>query len=212
MTVHKVRLTSQSIIRGQRCSPLSAAEFETYVGFVDFSLENLQFILYYRQYRRRFLALPQREQAKSPAPPAASGDSQLSKDSGRSRFARILGGPLKAPSSPTSPKSATARLTREGTVDSTQGESAQDGGLPFADEISKVYSTFIAPGASKELNITSEQYAYATETLGINEAGYPTITTHPDALLEVYKAIYELVERDTLPKFIKQCVGWRKRD
>ncbi|SCV72723.1 BQ2448_4260 [Microbotryum intermedium] len=61
-------VTLEEIIGGTRCSPLTLKEFEGFLIHEEHSVENLQFVVWYRSYCERFNALPPEYQALSQPP------------------------------------------------------------------------------------------------------------------------------------------------
>ncbi|KDE05833.1 hypothetical protein MVLG_03777 [Microbotryum lychnidis-dioicae p1A1 Lamole] len=61
-------VTLEEIIGGTRCSPLTLKEFEGFLIHEERSVENLQFVVWYRSYCERFNALPPEYQALSEPP------------------------------------------------------------------------------------------------------------------------------------------------
>ncbi|TDL29970.1 hypothetical protein BD410DRAFT_823929 [Rickenella mellea] len=61
-------ITLAHVLAGDTCAPIGLEDFEAYLAFRDHSLENLQFVVWYQDYRKRFLALPENIQRRSPPP------------------------------------------------------------------------------------------------------------------------------------------------
>lgn len=55
-----------NVLSGNTCTPIGLPDFEAYLAFVEYSLENLHFVVWYQDYRRRFFSLPESEQQYSP--------------------------------------------------------------------------------------------------------------------------------------------------
>lgn len=80
--------------------------------------------------------------------------------------------------------------------------------LPFVDEISLILTTFILPGAARELNLDARLKKFILLSLRpIDEAGnaLPPATTHPDVLSEVHDHALDLLER-----FFPSYLNWAK--
>ncbi|KAI5846150.1 hypothetical protein BZA05DRAFT_407083 [Tricharina praecox] len=74
-------LEFERVVDGGTCPPLSCRDFMMYLHHVEHSVENLQFFLWYRDYEKRFEALPANEKALSPEykpPQAVDGVNQPS--------------------------------------------------------------------------------------------------------------------------------------
>lgn len=161
-------------------------------------------MLWLRRYRKRFDALPAADRARSPAPPTlAPVRSQIPPSersaTGISAFLSAL-----RPTLGRADTSAVSSKTGVSSDSPTLGQSGTDDGeLPFVREVAGVWAHFLKPGAAAELNISCDQYSRVREALGISPDGMPTRTTHPEAFDEVYAAIWQLMESDSLPKFIK---------
>ncbi|KAG9006617.1 hypothetical protein FRB94_000543 [Tulasnella sp. JGI-2019a] len=61
-------VTLESILAGTTCSPISLQDFELYLAYRELSLENLQFVVWYLDYRDRFSKLPAEVRLQSPDP------------------------------------------------------------------------------------------------------------------------------------------------
>ncbi|EKG18046.1 Regulator of G protein signaling superfamily [Macrophomina phaseolina MS6] len=59
-------LSFDRIISGGTCPPCTLREFLNYLKYIELSAENLQFYLWYRDYVKRFEALPESEKTLSP--------------------------------------------------------------------------------------------------------------------------------------------------
>lgn len=59
-------LSFDRIITGGTCPPCTARDFMNYLIYIEHSAENLQFYLWYRDYLKRFSALPPNERALAP--------------------------------------------------------------------------------------------------------------------------------------------------
>ncbi|KAK8240455.1 hypothetical protein HDK90DRAFT_184558 [Phyllosticta capitalensis] len=60
-------LSFERIISGGTCPPCTVREFLNYLKYIELAAENLQFYLWFRDYCKRFDALPDREKALAPA-------------------------------------------------------------------------------------------------------------------------------------------------
>ncbi|USP80951.1 hypothetical protein yc1106_08225 [Curvularia clavata] len=59
-------LSFDNIIAGGTCPPCTVRDFMNFLKYIELSAENLQFFLWYRDYVRRFNALPESEKVLSP--------------------------------------------------------------------------------------------------------------------------------------------------
>ncbi|EIN10938.1 hypothetical protein PUNSTDRAFT_112727 [Punctularia strigosozonata HHB-11173 SS5] len=89
---HRGLASLADVLSGNTCPPMSLADFEHYLAFVEHSLENLQFVVWYRDYRARFFALPPDVQARSFAQPSESTTTAAASTSARCTF-RLEGRP-----------------------------------------------------------------------------------------------------------------------
>ncbi|GAA5941767.1 hypothetical protein JCM1841_004711 [Sporobolomyces salmonicolor] len=78
--------------------------------------------------------------------------------------------------------------------------------LPFLGEIKLVTSTFILPGAKKELNIDARLRRHVLKSLSPEGGGGEPATTHPDVFREVADHVYALLER-SLPHYMVWSKG-----
>ncbi|GAA5863282.1 hypothetical protein JCM1840_007468 [Sporobolomyces johnsonii] len=279
----------EEIIGGTRTAPLNAicCERKSADGErgppamqdEEHTVENLQFTIWYRDYCRRFAALPPEYQALS-SPPAErytafatptgsirTAASLMEKDSwwGKLRRRRAstgttattilpsnagLGlemsdvknddpvtaeagdGETKAPDmvvlDMTPPGRATSVFSDSSTMNTEKAskrfpalrfanlstlasigsrkELPPDTPLPFLDEIKLVTSTFILPGAKKELNIDARLRRHVLKSLRPEDGGGEPATTHPDVFREVADHVYDLLER-SLPHYMVWSKG-----
>ncbi|CAL1700094.1 unnamed protein product [Somion occarium] len=65
-------VTLDHVISGDTCAPISLPDFEAYLAHKEYSIENLHFLSWYQNYRRKFFNLPQHLQALSPPPSSVS--------------------------------------------------------------------------------------------------------------------------------------------
>ncbi|KAG9124141.1 hypothetical protein FRC07_012685 [Ceratobasidium sp. 392] len=172
-----------NILSGDACSPLGLEEFEAYLAFQEHSLENLQFIVWYHDYRTRFLALPTELQSLSPSPlgsPHAPTPDQYRNE------------PLSSPTLlnewPVSPSSPWAQWSPLPPTPVPLRDQ------PFRTETLQIVATFLRPNAKKELSLDAD---VRDELLRGLER-----TTHPDVFMPAYTRIYDLVEMSSVPNFV----------
>ncbi|KAB5594185.1 Regulator of G protein signaling domain containing protein [Ceratobasidium theobromae] len=173
--VNQIRLVN--ILSGDACSPLGLEEFEAYLEFQsqEHSLENLQFIVWYHDYRARFFALSEEEQAYSPAPTRTRLGSPSSTHAptlpSSARSSWTPWSPRSVPTSPIPPKNQ-----------------------PFRTETLQIIATFIRPKAKKELSLDAD---VRDELLHNLER-----STHPDVFAPAYARVYDLVDTCSVPNFV----------
>ncbi|KAL8290624.1 hypothetical protein RQP46_002882 [Phenoliferia psychrophenolica] len=298
-------VTVEEIVSGTRCSPFTLKEFEGFLIHEEHSVENLQFIVWYRSYCERFKALAPEYQALSDPPmdrytqyntPAGSirtASSMKGKDDTwwqkliTRRFSASIPPPDEeaaidglgfgdfgmeerkknggagdddrqslrseggAPDSPTFVDAAefpdagkgkaapafnrvmsnigsdTSSLNSENLdrkskkfpslrfanlaplVSRKSRDLPEDTPLPFLDEIKLITTTFILPGASKELNIDARLRRHILKSLEPtleNGTKGPPATTHPDVFKEAADHTYTLMER-SLPHYMQWAKG-----
>ncbi|GAA5992268.1 hypothetical protein JCM11641_002727 [Rhodosporidiobolus odoratus] len=85
------------------------------------------------------------------------------------------------------------------------GEEVAEGPLPFVDEIKLITTTFILPGASKELNIDARLRKHVLKCLRPDGNEEP-ITTHPDVFKDVAEHAFDMMER-SLPHYMEYAKG-----
>ncbi|KAI0080786.1 hypothetical protein K474DRAFT_1657268 [Panus rudis PR-1116 ss-1] len=69
-------ITLDHVLTGETCEPISLSDFETYLEYKEYSIENLHFLVWYQDYRQRFSQLPRELQELSPSP-SSSLDNNL---------------------------------------------------------------------------------------------------------------------------------------
>ncbi|KAK7696139.1 hypothetical protein QCA50_000789 [Cerrena zonata] len=65
-------ITLDHVLSGDTCEPISLSDFETYLEHKEYSIENLHFVSWYQNYRRKFFALCSDLQSLSPPPSLGS--------------------------------------------------------------------------------------------------------------------------------------------
>ncbi|KAG8768050.1 hypothetical protein FRC12_005862 [Ceratobasidium sp. 428] len=155
-----------NILSGDACSPLGLEEFETYLAFQEHSLENLQFIVWYHDYRSRFLALPAELQSLSPSPLLSTAPAPTP-DRYRTDPTSPLTPASEWPLSPSSPS-----WSQWSPVTPTSHVPLRD--QPFRTETLQVVATFLRPNAKKELSLDADVRGELLRAL--------ERTTHPDVV------------------------------
>ncbi|KAG8741987.1 hypothetical protein FRC10_002145 [Ceratobasidium sp. 414] len=190
--VGQIRLVN--ILSGDACSPLGLEEFETYLAFQELSrlqehsLENLQFIVWYHDYRARFLALPADLQSLSPPPD--SSPTPLPSPHPPENYK----GDLSSPSTTLSDwglSPSSSSWSQWSPLPSTPVPLREQ---PFRTETLQVVATFFRPNAKKELSLDADVRDELLRKL--------VKTTHPDVFMPAYTRIYDLVDASSVPNFV----------
>ncbi|CEL63911.1 hypothetical protein RSOLAG1IB_05676 [Rhizoctonia solani AG-1 IB] len=195
--VKQIRLVN--ILSGDACSPLGLEEFEAYVALQEHSLENLQFIIWYHDYQRRFFALENEQQALSPPLIESSGHLALPRPTYGNGKEFISDSPRSSSwtLSPTSSSSTSWPSWSPISVSSPAPSPLKD--QPFRNEMLQIVATFIRPGAKKELNLDMD---VRDELLRRLEK-----STHPDVFATAYARIYDLVDGCSVPNFVSHATA-----
>ncbi|PCH40785.1 hypothetical protein WOLCODRAFT_99298 [Wolfiporia cocos MD-104 SS10] len=212
------KVTLANVLSGDTCYPINLNAFEAYLTYKEHSLENLQFIVWYHNYRSRFLALPGEAQTSGSrhrepiSLPSAAKTAQRVVDS-KHRVEKFRCSQGVSQASP--PAQLIECPTASSTVFSLQSntESALRSPLlerdhkvhaglqavplaeqPFRADCSRIVATFLTPGAAKELPLDPAVRDTAIRNL--------TWSTHPDVFLPVYEEIYDILSTISLPRFL----------
>ncbi|KAF8908359.1 hypothetical protein CPB85DRAFT_1309907 [Mucidula mucida] len=167
-------ITLAEILSGKTCSPISLPDFELYLVYREVSIEQLQFIVWFNDYRQR-VGNPGMIRNASISSISSAANSLHSK-----RPAWSI--PVVSDAIPISPLPPLSK------VDSTFND------VELRKECMHVISTFLVPGSPKELLLEAdlrERLIKGLET-----------SCHPDLFLPVYKEVYFSLENDTLPRFL----------
>ncbi|KAK0230238.1 hypothetical protein IW262DRAFT_386667 [Armillaria fumosa] len=167
-------ITLAQVLGGETCSPISFEDFEFYLAFREHSLANLQFVVWYRDYRQRFLKLknnqsPTHSKNDMHAGPYIPISSSPSKD---------IDKPLPAPP----PVYLPPVLSPIGNDQALR------------DECMNVVSTFLLPGAPKALLLDA----------GLRDELIKKLATNcdPDVFKPAYEVVYFYLDRTALPQFL----------
>ncbi|KZT29452.1 hypothetical protein NEOLEDRAFT_1128211 [Neolentinus lepideus HHB14362 ss-1] len=210
-----------NVLSGKTCTPIGLADFEAYLAYVEYSLENLLFVVWYQNYRDRFFSLPAHEQARSQgssaahfpfSPPSYARTEQCLAQSKRhatvssarstltySSEMHILKPSTSVDGLPVPERSATLSsyavpLSTSPSLSGVVAVGSDPGTQPFRDEVAKAVATFLRPGSEKELSLDSRLRDAVISDLMWN--------THPDVLLPIYEEIYNTLETVSLPRFL----------
>jgi hypothetical protein len=174
-----------------------------YLAYAENTLQDLQFVVWYQQYRQRFLGLPHELQATSP-PPFKTEFSLDTPVSPRSSGPLVPISPISArwePITPLAPVASTAAVHRasfaSGATTAADPRSSSLSSrplLPFADECARVVATFFRPSAKKELALHADVRDAVVRNL--------VHSTHPDVFAPAYEEIYASLNATALPRFL----------
>ncbi|KAG6857006.1 hypothetical protein H0H87_011100 [Tephrocybe sp. NHM501043] len=205
---HLKDVTLASILTGDTCAPISLADFEKHLAFVEHSVENLQFLDYRERYLRVF---------RDPTSPSSSefvfGAPSPVKTEERAAESIVKLGKARTgdnndpdlPPSPTSPKDVASPMSLSSILPpqytkhtiptlSFTGSTNESDANTFHTDCLRAIATFLTPGSAKELSLDSVVRDTAIRTLSLG--------SHPDAFLPVYEEIYSQVEQCSLPRFL----------
>ncbi|KAF8602587.1 hypothetical protein BDV93DRAFT_523956 [Ceratobasidium sp. AG-I] len=190
----QIRLVN--ILSGDTCSPLGLEEFEIYLAFREHSLENLQFIVWYHDYRGRFFALSSEQQAFSPSP--LSYAAQQSPLPTPDRYKSVPPSPATSSTQwALSPSSASSSSWAPWSPITPPPVALRD--QPFRAETLSIVATFLRQNAKKELTLDAD---VRDEVLrGLERS------THPDVFMPAYSRIYDLVDASSVPNFVSTAAA-----
>ena len=203
-------LRLDEILDGHTCPPASVRNFNQYLQHVEFSSENLAFVLWFRDYQKRFDELP--EQVKAMSPPVTSSVVDAM-STPRVPQLRVRG---RQPTEASEKTAATVVVDDE----KTQGwglfeeDAASSDNVsivfdpsqqPLRSEVNQIVVTFLTSNGSKELNLPSN--------LRLNTIRAAQSNTHPSVFQAVYQHVYYLLYASSHPNFIRFviCNGNRPR-
>ncbi|RDB19917.1 hypothetical protein Hypma_012964 [Hypsizygus marmoreus] len=195
-------VTLANILAGDTCSPISLTDFEKHLTFVEYSVENLQFLVWFQDYRSRYLRLHPVAKISGPeneftfGAPSCARTERLAAES----LAKLEGMNQESDQS-TSPATASPLVLPSqyttmtpSTSTSTLNKSADSHETHFCAECQRIIATFLSPGAPKELSLDATVRDTVIRNLGSS--------CHPDIFLPVYEEIYDLMEKCSIPRFL----------
>ncbi|KAH9833778.1 uncharacterized protein C8Q71DRAFT_860050 [Rhodofomes roseus] len=205
------------VLAGDTCYPVSVKNFEAYLAYqardvsaAEHSVEVLQFVVWFQDYRRRFLALPPHVRAASPGhshfafaipTPARTADRVRASNARASLPSSYkLAACVRLPpvdSAVAYPDSAPSLATPNSPLLSQPLRPASDPvprDQPFKEECMRIVATFLRPGTAKELPLDA-----ALRDTTIRDL---TWNTHPDVFLPVYAELCYTLETLSLPRFL----------
>lgn len=169
----------EQVLNGTTKQPISLEDFRLFLLNKDHTIHNLDFHLWFIDYKKRFNELSAEEKAKSPAP--KEGPSANSVNLPLDDFL-IVKPDLAPKDNPTGFSPGINDIYK-----TTQGQ-------PFRAEIDSVLRTFFHPDSFKELNVE----LYRSRFVLYNGC----ISTHPDIFEDVDEYIYNYMNEITLRRFL----------
>ncbi|KAF8076809.1 hypothetical protein FPV67DRAFT_1777227 [Lyophyllum atratum] len=210
---HLSDVTLANVLAGDTCAPISLADFERHLTFVEYSVENLQFLVWFQDYRERYLKFTRKQTSPSHddfafrTPSRARTEQRAAESLARLQVdIEELGKDDAEEPSPTSPADAPSptspspmlppKYTQLSTppLAYTIPKSSDADSHRFRAECERAVATFLSPLASKELSLD----AIVRDTVIRNLS----LDCHPDVFLPVYEEVYTQIERGILPRFL----------
>jgi hypothetical protein len=173
------------------------ADFEAYLSFIERSLENLQFVVWYQSYRQRFFALPDATRALSPGKAETEfsfNDAPNQSTHGKRMFKFDSFGQSTQTSGSHTDMSSHDDPLRSLITPLGSALTSREARQPFRDECERIVATFFSPNALKELSLSSDVRDAVLRDLEQN--------THPDVFLPAYEAIFYDLQTCSLPRFL----------
>jgi len=215
------RLRLDRILENKTCSPMSLYDFYMYLKHIEFSAENLEFFVWYRNYETSYekehkgvkekdygAMMSSSESSSSTADLKQTGlvededeDTEASKET-LARISRLIStdalcsktsGKCRLPG-PFSPQQGQTPTTPNTTTQLLNQASTVNRA-----EINKVIELFLVPGGEKELNIPPAIREQAIADL--------QVSSHPSALRPVADHVYGLLRNCSHRNFVRLGVG-----
>lgn len=224
-------LPVNEIVQGKTCVPISLHEFRLFLKHHEHSLENLDFFLWFQDYKRRWDKLPLTTKLQSPPPqekPSHVGY-VLSGTGKRSRLATESGdsGLIRTPGYPNDTTDDTA--ARNSTNSFGGGDHKQDASSTFtASTYATGYGMTTMPSPEsyyhdtnpdtqpfrQEVEMVLKTFFTPSSDKEINIEGYlrqyvlhnSKYTTHPEIFEPVRDKVYETIERSSLRNFVNYAL------
>ncbi|KAM7190877.1 hypothetical protein V8F20_009561 [Naviculisporaceae sp. PSN 640] len=212
------RLRLDRILENKTCSPMSLYDFYMYLKHIEFSAENLEFYMWFKNYEASYSRGDIKGQDYGSIPSASNSESSVSKikelvpddepydpemaKETLERISQLIAidavcsaktkkcSPLSA--SDTQPTSTKAKLQSIQLLNPTTGQIART-------ELDTVVDIFLSPGGDKELNIPPMLRQQAIADL--------RVSTHPAALKPVADHVYGLLRNCSHRNFVRLGVG-----
>ncbi|KAI2610453.1 hypothetical protein GGR54DRAFT_376716 [Hypoxylon sp. NC1633] len=220
-------LTFDKIMSGGTCPPCTIRDFMNYLLYIEHAAENLQFLLWYRDYVKRFSRADTSETQLSPEWTQAMEDemaARIQKDAvdkmkrepkvastlfkgtdfekGAAEVVVENRDPFSTPPSTPSTRGAPSFLSSSHPVQDAfkaAGATQPFTIQPFRTEMTRVLVTYIAASAPRALNLSGRERRIAVHAIAH--------TTHPSALLSVARTVENTLRRQSHPNFIRWCIG-----
>lgn len=224
-------LPVNDIVQGKTCVPISLHEFRLFLKHHEHSLENLDFFLWFQDYKRRWDKLPLTTKLQSPPPqekPSHVGY-VLSGTGKRNRLATESGdsGLIRTPGYPNETTDDTA--ARNSTTSFGGGDHKHDSSSTFtASTYATGYGMTTMPSPEsyyhdtnpdtqpfrQEVEMVLKTFFTPSSDKEINIEGYlrqyvlhnSKYTTHPEIFEPVRDKVYETIERSSLRNFVNYAL------
>ncbi|KAG7447692.1 uncharacterized protein BT62DRAFT_930717 [Guyanagaster necrorhizus] len=187
-------ITLAQVLLGGTCSPISFEDFEFFLAFREHSLANLQFVVWYQDYRKRFSELHDRQSLKRRDESISSitSCSSLASNISHSKHDIPSGPYVPIPSNdPDNPLPIPPPISLPPVL-SSSSPAINDRAL--REECMNVISTFLAPDAPKALKLDAGLRDDVVRRLATN--------CDPDVFKPAYEAVYFYLDRVSLPRFL----------
>ncbi|KAK1760284.1 hypothetical protein QBC47DRAFT_396282 [Echria macrotheca] len=214
------RLKLDRILENKTCSPMSLYDFYMYLKYIEFSAENLEFYMWYKNYEAAYakgLAMVDEKSYGSTDNVSQSGSSETSlkhpnhagtahsetddedTEAAKETLARIS--QLISADALCSSKAGCARPIKAADLEAgaTTPVGSTKTGPVTRSELDTVIDLFLVPGAEKELNLPPALRQQAIADLHVS--------SHPSALKPVADHIYGLLRNCSHRNFVRLGVG-----
>ncbi|TFK46906.1 hypothetical protein OE88DRAFT_1666697 [Heliocybe sulcata] len=215
------------LLSGDTCTPIGLPDFEAYLSYVEFSLENLHFVVWYQDYRARFFSLPLSEQSQSPGsqaahfpfsqPSLARTERTLAQSERRATVSSARS--TLTYTSVSEMQMVKPALSLEGLAPPQRSASrcsfavplstspllwsAGESGRPITiHPESQPFREEIAKVVATFFRPSSEQELSLDSRVRDATLSDLTWNTHPDVLLPIYEEVYNSLETVSLPRFL----------
>ncbi|UKZ60556.1 uncharacterized protein TrAtP1_001828 [Trichoderma atroviride] len=213
-------LSFDRIINGGTCPPMALRDFMNYLIYVEHAAENLQFYLWFKDYEKRFGEANVSDISLSPEWTQAMEDEAMAKGTDFEKNAESKrSNPFNTP-----PRSANGISDNDsawdgatinaannmlsishGTSRTQVAEAFQAAGAmapftiqPFHEEVTRIITSYIMDGGSRQLNLSDWEQKVAVQAL--------TYTTHPSAFRLLFKIVDSALRMQSHPNFIRWSI------
>ncbi|CZS87946.1 hypothetical protein WAI453_000334 [Rhynchosporium graminicola] len=210
-------LSFDNVINNKALPPCSLNDFMDYLTYIEFNAENLQFYLWYKDYIRRWDALPESEKSLSPEfIPEAEEIPDLTKNSEKAERRKTKreasnalmdtgylgkGSNFDFDAGCASPSILSAAPTLPSDAEVVAGAGLKWQGFsiqPMREEINRIMRHYLAFTAPRELNISHKDRAQCLHAL--------QHTTHPSALAPAVNIAEAALRGQSHPNFIRWSI------